>query len=92
MSKVTQCDRCAIIYDDEKNIQKVNGHHINTMDLWNNKTSGRRSYDLCPECVEDLNRWFFGKECAGDNESDEIVPGVKIHLLVSFHDELDLLT
>lgn len=29
MSKVTQCDRCAIVYDESKNMQGVRGVPIN---------------------------------------------------------------
>lgn len=76
MSKVTQCDRCAIVYDESKNMKEVHGVSINQMILRNDKSDEKIVFDLCPKCMNTLNWWLLRQNPEQENKKKSVMTSI----------------
>lgn len=78
MAKARQCDRCNNLYpcynlvDNELEPNAI----IFTSLLEDNKYYGRKCLDLCPNCMEDIKKWFKEK---GNNINRESIVEVELN-------------
>lgn len=69
-----KCDRCNTLYEHYngavlfKGDEKANGLMLLDKDL-QQKCWGRRSYDLCPKCMEELNAFLKGHNAEAPDET-----------------------
>ena len=60
MAWATKCDRCGKYFDHH---EETNGFAFLVYDRLKDKYAiDNEEYDLCPECVQSLSKWFYGKE------------------------------
>lgn len=72
MALARKCDRCGKLYVPESRIIKEAGGRVNAIRLmdisyrdgFNN--SDRKLYDLCPDCLYELQKWLYGEEGKSD--------------------------
>lgn len=63
--RAMKCDRCGKLFEhydgvkEFKNTEKANALYLIDRDL-DNKYWGRKSYDLCPECMKKLENFLKG--------------------------------
>lgn len=67
MALARKCDRCGTYFGDDENVQfrcgKVNAIRLFDMDkVTPNRGYGRKLYDLCPKCLEELRHWLEKEE------------------------------
>ena len=58
MADVKQCDRCGKVYGRSETGDFL-GHEVVSMFLKYSETRGKgANYDLCPDCISELDEWF----------------------------------
>ena len=63
MARAMKCDRCSKLYEHYdgakqfKDTEEANGVHIVDKDS-NEKFWVRKNYDLCPDCMEELEKFL----------------------------------
>jgi ribosomal protein S27E len=60
MARVRVCDRCNKYYPSYETSENAVG--LATFNIDNEQTGQATYYDLCPECLEELRSWLFGKD------------------------------
>ena len=73
MAAAKQCDRCGKLYNSY-NI-KNDAKHINGIMTLNIDPYGRyydhNAKDLCPECKDSFEKWFFAGKSFEENEKED---------------------
>lgn len=65
MAQAKKCDRCGILYEHYK---KENHIRIGESPIDDRAMFGFKDYDLCPDCMNWLQRWL---KCKGKLEGAE---------------------
>lgn len=69
-----KCDRCGILYESYGGIAIKNGYNITTNSIRfendNDKVCSNR-YDLCPDCMRTIVKWFEDGEQEKENGKTE---------------------
>lgn len=61
MAWATKCDRCGKYFEHHQD--ETNGFAFLVYDRLKDKYAiDNEEYDLCPECVQSLGKWFYEKE------------------------------
>jgi len=78
MAQAYRCDRCKTYFVKDEEYHQEDGELFASgtklkLYPYNNKTCLRRDFDLCPDCQEELQTWFYDIDATRERDPNAFV-------------------
>lgn len=85
MAQAYRCDRCKTFFvKDVEYYQKEHDDYEERLRLYrDNRNSLVRNFDLCPDCQEELQNWFYNIDKSNENEQENEKKALRWRFLLS---------